>query len=263
MYISVITPTYNRAYTLERLFLSLESQSSYNFEWILIDDGSIDNTKDLVESLSENSNFNIRYYYQNNCGKPSAINKGVSVAEGEYVFIVDSDDKLVSNSIETLIKDIQDIDLKDIKSSGLCYRKGTLDGELLGPKLLINGLNLMTATELKNKYNVDLAYCFKREFISKFPFPTLNNEKFVPELFIWNKITDVEKVVVYSDKIIYLCEFLDDGLTLNFNNQLRNNPNGFLLYYKDQFFRESNYLNKLKMAMRYLQCLIYKNGKLF
>lgn len=256
--ISILTPTFNRDYTLERLFDSLNQQTCENFEWVVVDDGSTDGTKKLIQQLSEEAKFKIKYIYQNNNGKPSAINTGLKISSGSFIFIVDSDDIITNNAVEKIYQDLSYIYDENIKFSGLCYRKGYLNGKMLGPDFNDgeNEFELMTATELKNKLNVDLAYCFKKELLEKFNFPIFKNEKFVPELYIWNKITDIEKVVL-KNEILYLCEYLPDGLTANFNIQLKRNPNGFLLYYKDQIFRENLFINKVKMALRVLQCLIY------
>ena len=86
--VTVFTPTYNRAYTLERLYKSLLNQTSYEFVWLIVDDGSTDNTSELIKSFQNNQLFDVRYYKQKNSGKHVAINNGVELAEGELFFIV-------------------------------------------------------------------------------------------------------------------------------------------------------------------------------
>ncbi|MDO2296100.1 glycosyltransferase family 2 protein, partial [Escherichia coli] len=85
----------------------------------------------------------------------------------------------------------------------------------------------LNATEISNLINGDVAYCFKKESLVKNPFPRIEDEKFVPELYIWNKITDKAKIRFNISKVIYLCEYLDDGLSKNFHNQLKKYPKGF------------------------------------
>ncbi|HFU7597993.1 TPA: glycosyltransferase family 2 protein, partial [Escherichia coli] len=109
--------------------------------------------------------------------------------------------------------------------------------------------------------NGDVAYCFKKESLVKNPFPRIEDEKFVPELYIWNKITDEAKIRFNISKVIYLCEYLDDGLSKNFHNQLKKYPKGFKIYYKDQRKREKTYIKKTKMLIRYLQCCYYEKIK--
>ena len=100
--ITVFTPTYNRGYTLENLFNSLLVQTNKNFEWLIVDDGSTDNTEDLVNRFKDVSSFKIRYIKKKNGGKHTAINCGVNLAEGFLFFIVDSDDQLTKDAIENL-----------------------------------------------------------------------------------------------------------------------------------------------------------------
>lgn len=104
MLITIFTPTYNRAELLPRLHKSLQEQTNKNFEWIVVDDGSTDNTKEVIENiiLQQENDFPIRYFYKENGGKHTAINRGVREANGDLFFIVDSDDILTFNSVELI-----------------------------------------------------------------------------------------------------------------------------------------------------------------
>ena len=258
--ITILTPTYNRAHTLQRLFDSLIVQEDMRFEWLIIDDGSTDTTKDLINSFSKKKLINIRYFYQENMGKPSAINLGVEKSSTDYIFIVDSDDVITSDCISTLSSEINKHLNNNHAFSGLCFRRGNLDGSVLGNKIL--EVNLQSAlhhsTDVQNLFRVDMAYCFKKDYIKKCSFPRIMNEKFVPELYIWNKITDIDLVYTYANKMVYLGEYMNDGLSANFKSQLKKNPKGFLLYYKDQFRRERRILSKTKMTIRIFQCYGYR-----
>ena len=111
--ITVFTPTYNRAYSLPNLYDSLCKQSFVDFEWLLIDDGSTDNTQELIKQWELERKIKIRYLFQPNSGKHVAINKGVKEAEGEIFFIVDSDDYIISDGlkkINAIFRDISDDD---------------------------------------------------------------------------------------------------------------------------------------------------------
>lgn len=258
--ITILTPTYNRAYTLQRLFDSLITQEDMRFEWLIVDDGSTDNTKDLVKSFEEKYLIKIRYFYQENMGKPSAINLGVKNSSKDYIFIVDSDDVITSDCIKTLLIEIEKKSSNNHEFSGLCFRKGNLDGSALGARIVDVNLNskLYHSTSIKNLLKVDMAYCFKKNYMENNMFPKFNGENFVPELYIWNKITDLNLVYTYINKVIYLCEYMPDGLTANFKSQLKKNPKGFLLYYKDQLRRERSILRKTKMTVRIFQCYGYR-----
>ncbi len=260
--ISILTPTYNRYHTLQRLYDSLCAQDCMMFEWIIIDDGSTDNTKEIVHTFIKEEKVQIKYFYQNNRGKPGAINSGVSLCENDYIFIVDSDDALTQDAISALINGINEAQKEQKSFSGVGFRKATFDGPIFGvaadfkvPVLYLN------ATEAASLFKGDLAYCFKKESMLRHPFPLYKNERFFPELFIWNKITDEGKIRFYANKVIYIAEFLEDGLTKNFKKQLRKYPYSFKIYYADQRRREKNLLKKLKMLIRYFQCIFYENIK--
>ncbi|MGK6699482.1 glycosyltransferase family A protein [Acinetobacter baumannii] len=95
--LTIFTPSYNRAHTLHRVYESLQVQTLQNFEWIIIDDGSIDNTEDVVKDIINKSKFPIIYIKQENSGKQAAWNKAVSLAKGEYFCCLDSDDSIYSS----------------------------------------------------------------------------------------------------------------------------------------------------------------------
>lgn len=108
--ITVFTPTYNRAYILNNLYESLKRQTSKSFEWIIVDDGSVDMTESLVNEWLKNDNlFPIKYVKKVNEGKHIAINVGVEQAKGDWFLIVDSDDYLYDDAIEKVIKWTHDI----------------------------------------------------------------------------------------------------------------------------------------------------------
>ena len=97
--LTIFTPTFNRAHTLVRLYEGLLKQTEKVFEWLIVDDGSTDGTKNLVEGFIQERKLNIRYFYQENQGKHIAINKGVSEARGNYFLTIDSDDYLLELSL--------------------------------------------------------------------------------------------------------------------------------------------------------------------
>ena len=166
--ITVFTPTYNRAKLLPRLYESLCKQTFRDFEWIIVDDGSVDDTHDVVESFmngndDENgsNNFPIRYYYQENGGKHRAINHGVREAKGELFLILDSDDSLPSDSLELITEVYSQI--KDNESfGGVCGYMAHHDGTIIGKGNEENILDTNTI-DLRYRYNVkgDMCEVFK------------------------------------------------------------------------------------------------------
>src|SRR5579872_2682653 len=97
---TVFTPTYNRASTLPRVYESLKAQTFRGFEWLIVDDGSTDSTREIVEKWQ--AEFPIRYIYQRNQGKPAAYNRAVAEARGELFLFIDSDDACLPEALERL-----------------------------------------------------------------------------------------------------------------------------------------------------------------
>ena len=131
MRISVFTSTYNRAYIIERLFISLKSQTYKDFEWIIVNDGSTDNTDALIKRWIQCAPFEIKFINTANGGKHRAINKGIEVAKGDLFYIVDSDDILPIDALETIDKIERTIpNNKRINFAGICGLKGLISNNL-------------------------------------------------------------------------------------------------------------------------------------
>lgn len=251
--ITILTPTYNRAHTLPMLFESLESQNK-EFEWVIIDDGSNDMTQSLIESFQSKATFPIIYHYQTNGGKHTAINTGIVYAHGEWIFIVDSDDILSVDALECIQNTISDLPLLVL---GFAFRRMYSNGNIIGKIIESQASLILTPTEAASLFEGDLAYIFRNEILKSNPFPIIQGETFVPELYLWNRISDLGPIMYIPNKAIYITEYLEDGYTKNFKRNLKRNPKGFALFYRDQFFRENLPLRKIKNALRYLQCFTY------
>lgn len=253
--ITVLTPTFNRKHTLPRLYESLKKQRATNFEWVIVDDGSNDGTEELLSCYSNEKYLNIKIINQKNSGKHSAINSGLGRSEGDFIFIVDSDDFLSVDAIERITADVSNTSSYSVV--GHCYRKAFLNGALVGREINDPNPMAMTPTEASRFFKGDLAYVFRKDVMQKNPFPMIGGEKFVPELFIWNRISDMGKIIYYPKDAIYFCEYMPDGYTANFRKNLRRNPKGFGLFYRAQFFREPKLDAKIKCLIRSFQCFFY------
>jgi glycosyltransferase involved in cell wall biosynthesis len=181
---TVLTPTYNRQHTLSRVFESLQVQTLRDFEWIIVDDGSTDDTGSLVKSWK--TFFPIRYVWKPNGGKHSAINVGVSMARGEFLVIFDSDDACTPNALERFHYHWQLIpDLSRFATLGCLCR--TPEGSIVGepfPAACIDAFTLADQVRYSKweRWRMD-----RTEVLRKFPFP--EGELFVPESLIWNRIS--------------------------------------------------------------------------
>lgn len=223
--ISILTPTYNRDATLERTYKSLLRQTSTNFEWIIIDDGSTDSTKKLIDNFINDDKIRIKYFYKKNGGKHTAINFGIKKVSGDSLLILDSDDYLTNDAIETIAQYTKKY-WKNKKIAALSFLKLYENGETIGKKYKGNEI---ISDNISFRYNKgilgDMAEVYKTEILRKYPFPVYGNEKFLSEAIVWNKIA-LDYKTVYINTGIYIVEYLTNGLSSKSLELRYNNPYG-------------------------------------
>lgn len=230
--VTVFTSTYNRGYIIHNLYESLRRQTNKNFEWIVIDDGSVDNTEILFHQwIFEDNGFEIKYYKVENGGKHRAINKAVNMASAESFFIVDSDDYLVDEAIEKVIEWFGSI-REDDSFVGISGLRGFSKNEPVGgwpnyEEEYVDAPNLD-----KKKYHLlgDKAEVYKTSVLKKFPFPCFENENFITEAVVWSKIGKEGYKIRWFKEVIYICEYREDGLTQAGHMKFVNNPKGYMEY---------------------------------
>jgi glycosyltransferase involved in cell wall biosynthesis len=256
--ITIFTPAYNRAYTLGRLYESLCRQTCNDFEWLVVDDGSTDNTEQLIDDLIAEHKIPIRYIHKENGGKHTAINIGVKEARGELFFIVDSDDYLTDDAIEWITINSKEI-LRDKSFAGISGRDITISGISVG-KFQQDVIDA-TALEIRNRYHVtgDLSEIFKTSVLRLFPFPEFEGERFSPEALVWNRIASAGYKLRYYNKGIYVCEYLEDGLTAAITKVRIKSPKATSLYYAEYFSMKLPLLEKLKTAINFWRFAPYYN----
>lgn len=213
--ITIFTPTYNRAYKLTTLFESLTKQTFKDFEWLIVDDGSTDNTKQMVEGFIKSSNFSIRYFYKQNEGKHVAINYAAELALGELFFIVDSDDLLPPNSLKII--NSYYLSIKDDASfAGVAGLKANYDKDIVGNYFKDKVLDA-TAIDFryKNRIKGDKAEVVRTAVIKKYKFKKIPGENFMQESVLWLSIANDGYKFRWFNEIVYICEYIADGLTVN------------------------------------------------
>lgn len=221
-FITVFTPTFNRKSELERLYLSLISQTDLRFEWLIVDDGSTDGTEKMVVSWIDASPFPIRYIKQVNSGKHVAHNHGAAEASGEYFICVDSDDWLEPNAIETILFDSSVLDTKE----GLLYPK-LFTGQTALDMWFPRGVGKIELSDMRMKYGlvIETAIVFNTEVLRGHPFPVVAGEHYIPEGSAYYDFRAPESFVVRKEPF-YRCEYLDEGLTRNIWKNWLYNPIG-------------------------------------
>lgn len=245
--ITVFTPTYNRAYTLERLYISLKKQTYRNFEWVIIDDGSVDNTENIVRGFILENLINIKYIKQKNSGKHVAINNGVEIAKGELFFIVDSDDYLPKDSLESILNTWNSIEEKSsfigVGGRRLIKNKGTQKFSFKEKYKDANAIDF----NLRYKNFQDKAEVFETEKLKKYKFKKFKDENFMTEAVIWYKMAQDGYKIRWFNYDIYICEYLPDGLTNNYYERRIKNIDSTCYSYN----LLSSYKLPLKFKFRY------------
>ena len=221
--ITVFTPTFNRGYLMNKLFHSLNSQTNKHFEWLIVDDGSIDQTGELVETFKEQADFEIRYFYQQNGGKHRAINYGLDLARGELFFIVDSDDSLTDDAIEKIFNNYSGIAF-DNSFAGIAFNKGFTKKRIVGETF--EGTYIDCDNLHRGKHNIlgDKAEVYRTDILKSIKFPEIDGENFMSEVVLWNEVARRGYKLRWFNDIIYFCDYLEDGLTKNSEKILFNNP---------------------------------------
>ncbi len=261
MKLTIFTPTYNRAYILPKLYNSLKNQSNLEFEWLIVDDGSSDNTEELVKSFLAEHVLDIRYYKKENGGKHRAINYAVNLAKGNFFFIVDSDDYLPQDSVSIILNYISQIEyFEDFAgvSGNRCYP----DGSVVGGDVSYDVLDTDTVS-IREKYHVkgDMAEIWRTSILRQYPFPEFPGEKFMTEGIVWSEISR-KYILRYFNQNIYICDYLQDGLTKNIRKHHRKSPLGSMYIYA-KYMKDERYsiMNRIKSAINYWRYTIPFKGK--
>lgn len=273
-FITIFTPTYNRGYIIENLYNSLLNQTDKDFNWIVIDDGSTDNTEELFKKFINENKINISYIKRKNGGKPSAINDGLDKSNDELFMIVDSDDYLTQKAIEKIRYYYEQIKDKN-KFIGVVGLRGDSNGN---PYINYYGENNKEknkyynleyidadALEYRYKYKIggDRAEVFITKLLKKYKFPNIENEKFIFETIVWNKIASDGYKQRYFNEVIYITEYKNDGLSKNIEKHLKNNPKSTILWYNSSLkWRHMPIKQKLNNCVCYYQYGIYNNEKI-
>lgn len=223
--ITVFTPTYNRAYCLSQVYKSLCNQTKNDFEWLVIDDGSTDGTKILIEKWILENKIDIKYCYKENGGMHSGHNKAYDLITTPYNVCIDSDDFMPNDAIEIILKEIKDLP-EDF--AGIIGLDAGLDQKVIGTEIPKH-LSRCKLNELYSKYKVigDKKLVYRTKIINQFPrYPEFKNEKLVPLDYIYLLI-DQQYDLKPVNKILCIVEYQLDGSSLNIFKQYVRNPRGF------------------------------------
>lgn len=245
--ITVFTPTFNRRQMLIDLYKSLCAQTSKAFVWLIVDDGSTDDTRELVETFISDHIIDITYFYQNNAGKCAAHNTGVSKTQTEFFVCVDSDDILVPEAIETIEKESHSLS----DAIGLMFAKGKKDYSPLQTWKVTRQYATLHYTFHKMKIKCDVMLVYKTSLLKTIQFPSFDGESFVPESYLYYQLDLIGELKIV-DKVLYLCDYYSDGYSRNIRKYIAKNPKGYCAAIEKSIVLDTTLLEKAKDIIKYI-----------
>ncbi len=229
--LTVFTPAYNRAHTIGRTYDSLKKQICKDFIWLIVDDGSTDNTAALIRQWQQEDNgFEIRYIYKENGGMHTAHNTAYENIDTELNTCIDSDDCIAEDAVEKILTKWEDV--KDLGYAGLIGLDADMDGSIIGTKFP-DGLEETTLTGFyAGGGSGDKKLVYRTEVIRKYPpYPVFEGEKYVALAYKYRMIDQDYKLAVLND-ILCNVEYQADGSSATMWKQYAKNPKGFAFWRK-------------------------------
>ena len=262
--LTIHTASFNRAHTLGRVYESLKAQTSKKFEWIISDDGSTDNTEELVQGWqSEDNGFDIIYSKLPHVGFPKALNDGVRLARTEWFMMLDSDDWILPETVEKLLPWLDEI--KDMDHfAGIGVTRRFPDGSFMKDQSpLINPkIGYVDATNIDRAiYNLNMD-CFevtKTEVLRQYPFQYWPTEEYAPPALNYIEMSLDGWKYRWRSEMLYICEYLSDGLTKS-NKKVKNNPMGYAMMYNQQMLWQKGFRTNFNNAVQMIALCGYSGN---
>lgn len=259
--LTVFTPTYNRAYTLHFCYESLKRQTSKDFVWLIIDDGSTDNTKELVKRWITENIVPIRYHYQENLGMHGAHNTAYELIDTELNVCIDSDDYMPDDAVGKITKFWKKFGSE--RYAGIVGLDASPDGSVIGTKMPEN-LIKSTLSNLYAKQQVkgDKKLVYRSELTRKTPaYPIFPGEKYCPLSYKYILI-DQEYPLLILNEILCFVEYLPDGSSMNIINQYKKNPKSFSFFRKVAMRYAPSFRERFRESIHYVSSnLMLRNAK--
>lgn len=259
--ITVFTPAFNRAHTIWRTYQSLCRQTCKDFIWMVIDDGSTDNTAELVLKWKENSEFEIIYIYQQNQGMHGAHNTAYQNITTELNVCIDSDDYMPDDAIELITNFWRNNGSE--KYAGIIGLDVDLNQQIIGTEFP-NNLKETTLTDFyANGGKGDKKLVYRTEVIKKYPeYPIFDNEKYVGLAYKYMLI-DQNYTLLTINKPFVVVEYQQDGSSNNMLRQYWNNPKGFAFYRKTEMVLTPTLKRRFMSCIHYVSSSIISKNKNF
>lgn len=259
--LTIFTPTYNRGYILKKLYESLCKQTCRDFEWLIVDDGSLDNTNEMVQEWIEEKKIDICYYRQENGGKQRAHNLGVEKANTELFVCVDSDDYVLPEFVRCHLEHWKEVQT-DSTVGGMISLQGHNEKTPMGT-FFPDGLKRTTLTKLytKLKFRGDATLVHRTQLLREYPFVVDEGEKFIGEGFVYYQI-DQKYCLAIIPQILMIKAYLPDGYTRNVRKLTKDNPKSYVrLKRQTILFSQSWYDRFIQTILYMVGCIMSKESR--
>lgn len=260
--LTVFTPAFNRAYTLHKCYESLKRQSSKDFEWLVIDDGSTDNTRELVCRWQKEADFKIKYIYKKNGGMHTAHNEAYENISTEINVCIDSDDYLTDDAVEIIIDEWKKV--RSDKVAGLGALNVFESGKVIGTKFP-EELKKSKYFDIYNKYGVsgDKKFIYRTDLIKEYPYPEFEGEKYVGLDYKYKKLDEKYELALVN-KVVCVVEYMEDGSSKNMLKQYINNPRGWCFFRLENLkIPNTSWKYKFKECVHYVASSLIIGNKRF
>ncbi len=255
---TVFTPTYNRAHVLPEVYASLEAQNCNDFEWLIVDDGSTDDTESIVRELQAKATFPITYHWQTNQGKHVAHNTALQLARGFLFITLDAGDILLPQALTRLKHYWNSIpDEKKTQFAGVAGRCLNEDGTLSGEPYHQNVIDSDYLEIFRfNKMNGERREAIRVDVLRQFPYPILEGEYHIRPTLILRRMAHHYKLR-FTNEPLEINRHENDGITANRFRYRMNNPKGLRLYFQEEINLHNCYTRPKKLFRQYVQYVRY------
>lgn len=256
---TIFTPTYNRAHLLNRVFSSLKAQAFKSFEWIIVDDGSTDETAAVVQGFLEKTDFSLRYFYKKNEGKVRAINDALGYARGEWFIVFDSDDWCIEDALGILGKEIGLLEeMADASEyAAISTLKRLQCGDLVGddysdmPKYGASYVDRFNAAVKGDKWEV-----IKTSVHRQFPYDIEAGERYMAPSYAWLRLGLVYKTV-FLNEALSIVEYQADGISRNNILHRSGSPISTIRHYEMSATVARGFILRLKMKANAVRFMLH------
>jgi len=259
--ITIFTPTYNRAHLLPRLYESLKKQTSQDFIWLVVDDGSADDTRQLMNSYIAEGILDIQYVYQENQGMHGAHNTAYENIKTELNTCIDSDDFMPDRAVEIILNKWKTTTAEDkLKYSGIVGLDADMQGNIIGSKFTTE------TTTLEDFYlrggTGDKKLVYRTEVMQKYPpYPLFRGEKYVGLAYKY-LLADQEYQLITMNEVLIIVDYQEGGSSNNMFRQYYKNPKGFAFIRKQGMVLSKSSKKRFQEAVHYVSSsLITKNRR--